>query len=146
MYVFFSDLFCLTYPAKVHICVYATQPDLFRTDADVIPCRYTKVLSLRESQMSNHLNRSVGRLTLLGACFVPASIIASILSMGGEYLPGKRDFWIYWVVTIPVVALTSFLLYTGARPQARGSWWTRSQRSAERESRSDTSPHLNRNF
>ncbi|KKY15384.1 hypothetical protein UCDDS831_g07607 [Diplodia seriata] len=46
---------------------------------------YTKVLSLRESQMSNRLNRSVGRLTLLGACFVPASIIASILSMGETF-------------------------------------------------------------
>lgn len=73
-------------------------------------------MALRETQTSNLQARSVGRLTLLGTLFVPASIISSMLSMGGDFLPGKDKFWIYWVVTLPVLMTVAICLFTDFIP------------------------------
>lgn len=50
--------------------------------------------------------RSVGLLTFLGIAFVPLSLVASLFSMSDEYRPGAEDFWVYFAVSIPFVALT----------------------------------------
>jgi len=47
--------------------------------------------------------RTVRALTILGIIFVPLSTVASIFSIQGNYGPGQPQFWVYWVIAIPVV-------------------------------------------
>ncbi|KAM7213486.1 hypothetical protein V8F06_011161 [Rhypophila decipiens] len=68
--------------------------DLYRQTAD----SYTQVTALREAQQ-------VGKLTRLGVLFLPAGFVAGLLSMGGDFLPGQSQFWVFWVVALPVVAI-----------------------------------------
>lgn len=45
----------------------------------------------------------IKRLTILALIFVPLTFIASLFSMNME--PGSKDFWVYFVVAIPVTIL-----------------------------------------
>jgi len=80
---------------------------------------YTQIVTIREAQSSTLQAQAssaqaqfVGRLTLLGTMFLPASLVAGILSMGGEFLPGQRLFWVYIAVLIPVLLLVVLVLFT----------------------------------
>jgi hypothetical protein len=73
---------------------------------------YVQAVSLQESQYSNAQARSVGRLTALATVFVPVSIIAAIFSMGGSFAAGERRFWVFFVITIPIILIISTLLFT----------------------------------
>jgi hypothetical protein len=64
---------------------------------------YTQVVALREAQASNAQAKSVRWLTVLGTFFVPLSVVAGIMSMGGEFLPGEKRFWVYFAVVGPVL-------------------------------------------
>ncbi|KAM7187103.1 hypothetical protein V8F33_011437 [Rhypophila sp. PSN 637] len=68
--------------------------DLYRQTAD----SYTQVTALREAQQ-------VGKLTRLGVLFLPAGFVAGLLSMGGDFLPGQSQFWVFWAVALPVVGI-----------------------------------------
>jgi Mg2+ and Co2+ transporter CorA len=46
---------------------------------------------------------SVRVLTLLGMTFLPLSLVSSLFSMGGAFLPGERLFWVYWAAALPFV-------------------------------------------
>ena len=50
---------------------------------------YTQVVALREAQASNAQAKFVRWLTLLGTFFVPLSVVACIMLMGGDFLPGE---------------------------------------------------------
>jgi hypothetical protein len=50
-------------------------------------------------------SRNINRLTHLGAIFLPLGFAASLLSLGGDYFPGKTRFWVYWVISIPLFVL-----------------------------------------
>lgn len=65
-----------------------------------------------QAQASATQAQFVGRLTFLGTLFLPASLVAGVLSMGGEFLPGERLFWVYIVVLIPVLLLVILVLFT----------------------------------
>ncbi|KAF2637203.1 hypothetical protein P280DRAFT_111898 [Massarina eburnea CBS 473.64] len=71
---------------------------------------YTQVVALREAQTSNTQAKSVQWLTGLGTLFVPLSIVAGIMSMGDDFLPGKSKFWVYFVVVVPLLLIMSALL------------------------------------
>ena len=71
---------------------------------------YTQVVALREAQASNLQAKSVRWLTVLGTFFVPLSIVAGIMSMGGEFLPGERQFWVYFAVVGPVLFVIGVVL------------------------------------
>ncbi|KAK3364351.1 hypothetical protein B0T25DRAFT_529878 [Lasiosphaeria hispida] len=80
---------------------------------------YTQIVAIKEAQSSTLQAQAsstqaqfVGRLTLLGTLFLPASLVAGILSMGGEFLPGQRLFWVYIAVLIPVLFLVVLILFT----------------------------------
>lgn len=47
----------------------------------------------------------IKRLTVLALIFVPLTFIASLFSMNTENMPGSKDFWVYFVVAIPVTVL-----------------------------------------
>lgn len=56
------------------------------------------------------------RLSLFASIVFPLTLVASILSMGDDFLPGKDKFWIFWVSSIPFVAGFAVLLIYGRRP------------------------------
>lgn len=55
--------------------------------------------------------QSINRVTYLGGVLLPFSIIAAIFSMGGNYQPGGNQFFIFWVIAIPICMLTTTLIY-----------------------------------
>ncbi|KAM7211395.1 hypothetical protein V8F06_013219 [Rhypophila decipiens] len=80
---------------------------------------YTQVVAIKEAQSSTIQAQAsatqaqfVGRLTFLGTLFLPASLVAGVLSMGGDFLPGQRLFWVYIAVLIPVLLLVILVLFT----------------------------------
>ncbi|OAG04470.1 uncharacterized protein CC84DRAFT_1217922 [Paraphaeosphaeria sporulosa] len=48
---------------------------------------------------------NIKRLTVLALVFVPLTFIASLFSMNTEYMPGSKNFWVYFVVALPVTLL-----------------------------------------
>ena len=79
---------------------------------DTTTTSYIQTLQLREAQIANKQARSVGTITVLGAFFVPISIISGIMSMGNEYIPGGGKFWIFFAVTLPILVLVFLCLFT----------------------------------
>ena len=71
---------------------------------------YTQVVALREAQASNVQASSVRWLTVLGTLFVPVSVVAGVMSMGGEYLPGENRFWVFFAVIVPVIVVIGVIL------------------------------------
>lgn len=71
---------------------------------------YTQVVALREAQASNVQASGVRWLTILGTLFVPVSVVAGVMSMGGEYLPGEDRFWVFFAVIVPVIVVVGVVL------------------------------------
>jgi hypothetical protein len=42
-------------------------------------------------------------LTSVGLVFIPLAYTASLFSMDNSYTPGAKKFWVYWVVSIPLI-------------------------------------------
>lgn len=63
--------------------------------------------------------RSVRVLTVLGMTFLPLSLVASLLSMGGAFLPGEGMFWVYWAAALPFV----LLVYAVSWAAVKWVWW-----------------------
>ena len=68
------------------------------------------MVALREAQASNLEARSVRWLTILGTFFVPLSVVAGIMSMGADFLPGQDHFWIYFAVVVPLLLVIGIVL------------------------------------
>jgi len=73
---------------------------------------YIQVMALQEAHNSNTQAKSVGRITLVAALFVPVSLISGIMSMGDDFTPGGGKFWIFFVVAAPVVTIVYMFLCT----------------------------------
>ena len=56
------------------------------------------------------------RLSLFASVVFPLTLVASMLSMGDDFSPGKDKFWIFWASSIPFVAGFAILLIYGGRP------------------------------
>jgi hypothetical protein len=76
----------------------------------------TSFIMIVESRRSFLETTNVSRLTYLALVFVPLTFVSSLFSMAGDTAPGAKDFWVYFAVAIPVLALV-FLI---ARPPNRG--------------------------
>jgi hypothetical protein len=83
---------------------------------------YTQVIALREAQASNAQANSVRWLTVLGTFFVPLSIVAGVMSMGGDFLPGEKNFLVYFAVVCPILAITGGALVLTMGRQALMEW------------------------
>lgn len=79
---------------------------------DILWEAYSEAVSVRESITSNKQGRQVGYLTSLATLFIPVSLVAAIFSMGGDFAAGGSHFWVYWVVSIPVVVSGCLLVFT----------------------------------
>jgi hypothetical protein len=85
---------------------------------------YTQVIALREAQASNQQAKSVRWLTVLGTFFVPMSVVAGILSMGGDFLPGQSQFWVYFAVVGPMLMVIVAILGLITRGHLLVQWWS----------------------
>ena len=66
-------------------------------------------LALLESTRSIDEAQATRLLAILGTIFLPLSLVASILSMSSDFLPGNRRFWVYIAVSLPLL-LSSLLI------------------------------------
>ncbi|KAH7089091.1 hypothetical protein FB567DRAFT_324496 [Paraphoma chrysanthemicola] len=56
------------------------------------------------------------RLSLFASIVFPLTLVASIFSMGDDYLPGTAQFWKLWAIGPPCCAVVALGLIYGARP------------------------------
>ncbi|KAF7509271.1 hypothetical protein GJ744_008165 [Endocarpon pusillum] len=82
-----------------------------RQKAENLLDAFTGLAGMVGNRQSLDEARSVGILTVLGVTFVPLSLVASLFSMSDEYRPGAGDFWVYFAVSIPFVALMFALAF-----------------------------------
>jgi Mg2+ and Co2+ transporter CorA len=77
----------------------------------------TALVAIGENKQSIVENHAVARITLLAMIFLPFSTVAAILGMPGNFAPGSDNFWVFWVVVLPLTALITgwFTLYDGFR-------------------------------
>lgn len=72
--------------------------------------------ALMEAKRSLKEAKSIKTLTLLGMVFIPLAFCTGLFSMNDHYLPGAASFWIYFGVSIPLIAivfLVAFLIGLG---------------------------------
>jgi len=84
---------------------------------------YTQVIALREAQASTAQAKLVRWLTVLGTFFLPLSVIAGIMSMGEDFLPGKEKFWVYPAVVGPVLLVIGGFLGVVMGWEKAGRQW-----------------------
>jgi hypothetical protein len=72
---------------------------------------YLQYISIQEARISNGNAKSLSKITVLTMLFIPLSTVASIFSMGGDFLPGNARAWVYWVVSIPVLMMLAYLYW-----------------------------------
>lgn len=66
--------------------------------------------SQREQQVSLRETRRTKALTLIGLMFIPLAYTSALFSMNERFMPGAREFWLYFAVSIPL-GLVVLLLY-----------------------------------
>ncbi|RYP08419.1 hypothetical protein DL764_001907 [Monosporascus ibericus] len=71
--------------------------------------------------VENNNARDVGFLTSLATIFVPVSLVAGILSMGGEFAAGQNRFWVFWASSVPLIIVGLVFLFTPIARSAQGS-------------------------
>lgn len=69
------------------------------------------LLSLIESHKSVEEAESARILALLGTIYLPLSLTVGILSMGGTFTPGQGQFWIFFVVAVPLLIMSVAFTY-----------------------------------
>jgi Mg2+ and Co2+ transporter CorA len=72
----------------------------------------TSVIQLTDSRRSIEEAFNIRRLTYIALIFIPLSFTVSIFSMGGDFIPGKDRFWVYFATAVPLlfVVLCSSIL------------------------------------
>ncbi|KFX93732.1 hypothetical protein V490_04723 [Pseudogymnoascus sp. VKM F-3557] len=83
--------------------------DLYEKRSRDVVSSAVGLLSLIESHKSVEEAESTRIIALLGTFYLPLSLTAGILSMGGNFIPGAGQFWVFPVVAVPLTLL-SFLL------------------------------------
>jgi hypothetical protein len=72
---------------------------------------YLQYVTIQEAHVSNGSAESLSRITVLTMLFIPLSTVASIFSMGGDFLPGSTKAWVFWVVAIPVLVVLAYIYW-----------------------------------
>jgi hypothetical protein len=70
------------------------------------------LLSLVESNKSVEEAKSTRTLAILGTIYLPLSLMAGILSMSGEFIPGGARFWVYFVLALPLLFITLLVSFS----------------------------------
>ena len=69
-----------------------------------ISLEQTKV-TIDQTKVSIDESHLLSKLTYLALIFVPLSYVASIFSMGGDFLPGASHFWVYFATALPATTI-----------------------------------------
>jgi Mg2+ and Co2+ transporter CorA len=80
-------------------------------------------ITLIESTKSIEEARATRLLAILGTVFIPLSLVASILSMGGDFLPGNSQFWVYFVMSLPPLLLSLTIVFASPMVLKRVESW-----------------------
>lgn len=72
---------------------------------------YLQYISIQEARVSNSNAQSLSRITVLTMLFIPLSTVASIFSVGDDFLPGNSKAWVFWVVSLPVLGVLANLYW-----------------------------------
>ncbi|CAG5156602.1 uncharacterized protein ALTATR162_LOCUS4399 [Alternaria atra] len=72
---------------------------------------YLQYVTIQEARASSSNAQSLSRITVLTMLFIPLSTVASIFSMGGEFLPGQAKAWMFWVAALPLLAVIAYLYW-----------------------------------
>ncbi|KAF2113592.1 hypothetical protein BDV96DRAFT_114662 [Lophiotrema nucula] len=93
--------------------------------------------SLLEAQHSVLKADLTIRLSGVALVFVPLSFTASLLSMSDEFIPGKRLFWVFFAVSVPIIVVLfwwAFWMQLGVlRRWCWRKWWETRRHQRRRE-------------
>lgn len=79
-------------------------------------------LSLAATERSIREARSAKALTFVGLVFIPLAYMASLFSMSDPYGPGGGKFWLYFVISLPLVVVvvsSYYVLDLGYGPEGK---------------------------
>lgn len=79
--------------------------DIYSRRFDAVIPVLTSFIQVVESRRSFQETKIITRLTYLALIFVPLTFVSSLFSMSGDLAPGKQQFWIYFAVGIPLMAV-----------------------------------------
>lgn len=82
--------------------------------------QHEQKIALREAQRTK-------ALTLVGLIFIPLAYTATLFSMEEQYMPGAKDFWIYFAVAAPLI-LVVILGYLALDEAFEKLIWLKSQK------------------
>ena len=98
-------------------------------------------ITMIESTKSIEEARATRLLAILGTVFIPLSLVASILSMGGDFLPGESQFWVYFVVSLPLLVLSLVIVFASPIVLKKVEGWRNRPRNQRIEvTRTETVP------
>ena len=80
-------------------------------------------LALLESTRSIDEAQVTRLLAVLGIIFLPLSLVASVLSMSSDFLPGHPWFWIYIVVSLPLLLFSLFIAFPPSKVLEKVEAW-----------------------
>lgn len=80
--------------------------ELYETRSRDVVASALGLLSLVESHKSVEEAESARILAVLGTVYLPLSLTAGVLSMGGAFIPGESQFWIFFAVSVPLMVLS----------------------------------------
>lgn len=72
---------------------------------------YLQYVTIQEARASSGNAKSLSRITVLTMLFIPLSTVASIFSMGGDFLPGQAKSWVFWAIALPLLAVIAYLYW-----------------------------------
>jgi hypothetical protein len=101
--------------AKRNFYAIFTQLQLHKSRADNLTGIVTDIINLRGAMRALNDGHVGLQLSVVAAIFFPLTLVAAIFSMGSDYSPGARDFWVPWVVAVPLILLLIFLVWRTRR-------------------------------
>jgi hypothetical protein len=106
-----ENKFCDLQLVKADWSFLAQKMHQFRDETDALIGSFIDTLQVSDSKRVNQLTW-LGQVVVL--VYTPFGCAFGILSMG-DFAPGKPDFWVFWVVAIPLVFLTMLTFYIWLR-------------------------------
>lgn len=73
----------------------------------------TDLASLQAAFKGTHDGEFSLRLGVFASAVFPVTLIASMLSMGDDFLPGREKFWVFWACSIPLFIVSTLMLRFG---------------------------------
>lgn len=90
-----------------------------RARVDDLSTIVNEVSALRAAFKSIEDGANAFKLNLFLAIFFPLTLVATMLSMGGDYLPGEKNFWVFWASSVPLATIIGAVLMID---RFRSSW------------------------